>query len=147
MTLKSFTIRPARWPEDEERLRLVREKVFVDEQKVPPELEWDGLDAGCFHLLAEDPRGNAIGTARLLPDGHIGRMAVLKSWRGQGVGKALLLAVMEEGRRRGFDELALNAQLTALPFYEKAGFRAVGAVFEDAGIPHRRMVWRRQPPC
>ncbi|HIE55956.1 MAG TPA: GNAT family N-acetyltransferase, partial [Chromatiaceae bacterium] len=108
MTQQAFTIRPARWPEDEEQLRLVREKVFVVEQKVPLELEWDGLDSQCLHLLAEDDQGDPIGTARLLPDGHIGRMAVLKPWRGRGVGTALLNALMQEGRRRGLSVLLLN---------------------------------------
>jgi len=143
MAEASFHVRLARWPEEQEALRQVREAVFVKEQQVPLELEWDGLDAESLHLLAEDDRGNPIGTARLLPDGHIGRMAVLKSWRGLGVGTALLHALMEEGQKRGFGKLALNAQVSAIPFYERAGFRAKGEVFDDAGIPHRRMVWRR----
>ena len=142
MAEAAFRIRLANWPEDREALRLVRESVFVKEQQVPPELEWDGLDESCLHLLAEDARGRPIGTGRLLPDGHIGRMAVLEPWRGRGVGTALLRALMEEGRKRGFEQLVLNAQVSAIPFYERAGFRAKGAVFDDAGIPHRRMLYR-----
>ncbi len=142
MSETTFRIRRARWLEEREALRQVRETVFVQEQQVPPKLEWDGLDERCLHLLAVDEAGNPIGTGRLLPDGHIGRMAVLKHWRGLGVGTALLHALMEEGRKRGLAELVLNAQVSAIPFYERAGFRAEGAVFEDAGIPHRRMVWR-----
>ncbi len=142
---ESFHLRTALWPEDREALRRVRETVFVEEQGVPLELEWDGLDEQAFHLLAEDEQGNPVGTGRLLPDGHIGRMAVLEPWRDRGVGTALLLGLLEEGRRRGLDRLVLNAQLGALPFYERQGFVAEGPVFDDAGIPHRRMVWCTQP--
>ncbi|WP_457674600.1 GNAT family N-acetyltransferase [Thiolapillus sp.] len=143
MTEAGFTLRLARWPEDRDALRLVRETVFVREQKVPLELEWDGIDDQCLHMLAEDRDGNPIGTGRLLPDGHIGRMAVLREWRGRGVGTALLRALMEEGRKQGFERLILAAQVQAMPFYEKEGFVAEGDVFDDAGIPHRNMVWRK----
>lgn len=138
-------IRPARWPEDAEALRQVRQAVFVEEQGVPPELEWDGLDDNCLHLLAVDADGNPVGTGRLLPDGHIGRMAVLEPWRGRGVGSALLRELMRMGAEQGFDRLVLNAQVSTIPFYERAGFQAEGAVFDDAGIPHRRMVYRVTP--
>ena len=143
MTDKDFRLRLARWPQDQAALRQVRETVFVREQKVPLELEWDGLDDQCLHMLAEDRDGNPIGTGRLLPDGHIGRMAVLREWRGRGVGSALLRALMEEGRKQGFETMILAAQIQAMPFYEKAGFVAEGDVFDDAGIPHRNMVWRK----
>lgn len=142
MSDRNFHIRLAQWPQDSAALQLVRETVFIEEQRVPRELEWDGRDPECLHLLAEDAQGKPIGTGRLLPDGHIGRMAVLKEWRGQGVGSALLKGLMEEGQRRGFSTLILAAQLQAMPFYAKAGFEAEGAVFDDAGIPHRSMVWR-----
>ncbi len=143
MTDKDFQLRLARWPQDQAALRHVRETVFVREQKVPLDLEWDGLDDQCLHMLAEDRDGNPIGTGRLLPDGHIGRMAVLREWRGRGVGSALLRALMEEGRKQGFDTMILAAQVQAMPFYEKAGFVAESDVFDDAGIPHRNMVWRK----
>ncbi|HDK37659.1 MAG TPA: GNAT family N-acetyltransferase, partial [Thiolapillus brandeum] len=95
MTEASFSIRLANWHQDAEALSLVRKKVFVEEQQVPVELEWDGQDPQCLHLLAEDAGGNPIGTGRLLPDGHIGRMAVLKEWRGKGIGFALLRQLKE----------------------------------------------------
>ncbi len=139
---ESFRLRPASWPNDREALRHVRETVFVEEQGVPLALERDGLDETAFHLLAEDAAGNPVGTGRLLPDGHIGRMAVLKPWRGRGVGSALLRGLVEEGRRRRLERLVLHAQVTALPFYRRHGFVAEGPVFDDAGIPHRRMVLR-----
>ena len=142
MTDSAFTIRLAHWPKDKDALKQVREAVFVREQRVPVELEWDGLDDQCLHMLAEDHQGTPIGTGRLLPDGHIGRMAVLREWRGRSVGSALLRALMDEGKKRGFLDLVLAAQVQAMPFYEKAGFVAEGEVFDDAGIPHRNMVWK-----
>lgn len=141
MTMPEFHIREALWPKDQAPLRQVRETVFVQEQGVPVELEWDGLDKDCLHLLAEDGHGQAIGTGRLLPDGHIGRMAVLPTWRGQGVGKALLRELVRIGCEKGARQLRLNAQCTALAFYARQGFVAQGEVFDDAGIAHRRMVF------
>ncbi|BAO44413.1 GNAT family N-acetyltransferase [Thiolapillus brandeum] len=143
MNESPWHVRLAHWPGDEPALRQVRERVFVQEQQVPLELEWDGIDDQCLHMLAEDKSGNPIGTGRLLPDGHIGRMAVLREWRGRGVGSALLQALMQEGEKQGFRNMVLAAQLQAMPFYEKAGFTAEGEIFDDAGIPHRNMVWRK----
>jgi predicted GNAT family N-acyltransferase len=135
----SFNVRHAPWPLDAPALQAIRHEVFVREQQVPIELEWDGLDAECRHFLAEDGGGTAIGCARLLPDGHIGRMAVLAAWRRHGVGRALLQAAIAAGRAAGQGELLLNAQTHALAFYERAGFVACGPVFDDAGIEHRAM--------
>jgi predicted GNAT family N-acyltransferase len=135
----AFTIRLAHWSKDQQLLRQVREQVFVQEQLVPMELEWDGLDDQALHLLALDARQRPIGVARLLPSGQIGRMAVLKPWRRRGVGSALLQRLLSEATKAAFPELFLHAQLTALPFYTRLGFRPVGEVFEEAGIPHRRM--------
>ncbi len=142
MNDKAYRIRVAVWDDDKEALQLIREQVFVEEQNVPQELEWDGLDEKCLHLLAEDSQGNPIGTGRLLPDGHIGRMAVLAEWRGKHVGTALLHGLMQEAQQRGYKELLLASQLHAMPFYEKSGFVAEGDVFDDAGIPHRTMRWQ-----
>ena len=121
------------------QVKHVREIVFVHEQNVPLELEWDGIDADCRHVIAEDAHGSAIGTGRLLPDGHIGRMAVLQSFRDRGVGSALLGELIAIAAERGLREVVLNAQVQALAFYEKHGFVAEGEVFADAGIPHQRM--------
>ena len=134
-----FTVREVKWEQAGEQLRAIRECVFIREQGVPEDMEWDGLDEGCIHLLAKTAQGDAIGTVRLLADGHIGRMAVLKEWRGKGVGSALLLRVIELARGMGLRRVVLNAQTTALGFYEKAGFTASGGEFMDAGIPHYRM--------
>ena len=136
---RSFRVRRAHWQRDREHLRGIREAVFVREQRVASELEWDGLDESCLHVLAEDRNGVPIGTGRLLPDGHIGRMAVLAAWRGRGVGSAILTELLRLASQKAMSEVVLNAQLHALGFYERHGFAAEGEVFVDAGIDHRRM--------
>jgi muramoyltetrapeptide carboxypeptidase len=137
--LRRFRVRLGEWPGDERALRSVRNTVFVTEQHVPEALEWDGLDPVCRHAVAEDARGNPIGCGRLLPDGHVGRMAVLREWRGRGVGTALLAALVELAREMGHRRVALNAQASALPFYARHGFAPFGPEFEEAGIAHRAM--------
>ncbi len=130
------------WTADAPELRAVRHKVFVEEQQVPEELEWDDRDTQCLHLLAIDGTGKGIGTGRLLHEaqtGHIGRMAVLREWRGQGVGAAILDMLLAVAREHGLGEVVLNAQTHALGFYARRGFIAEGGEFQDAGIPHRRM--------
>lgn len=129
----------ADWHEARERVMPVRVTVFVQEQGVPAEIELDAADPTCRHAMAELPDGSVVGTGRLLPDGHVGRMAVLPGWRGKGVGARLLAALVAEAERLGMDELALNAQLTAEGFYARFGFRAQGEVFMEAGIAHREM--------
>ncbi len=131
-------IRVAQWGEDAAALTALRRQVFVVEQGVPEELEWDGLDAGAAHFLA-CADGVVVGCARLLGDGHVGRMAVLSPWRGRGVGSALLREVLSACRARGYGHAFLNAQTAALDFYRRLGFHAVGGEFIDAGIPHFRM--------
>lgn len=123
-----------------EALREVRETVFVDEQAVTLEEEWDGVDSTCRHVLAQDGNDAPIGTGRLSPDGHIGRMAVLESWRGRGVGGAILEALIALARQDGMRQVELLAQLHALPFYARHGFEAFGEEVYDARILHRRMV-------
>lgn len=125
--------------EEEPGIRAVRETVFMAEQGVPEELEWDGLDHEAVHVVARDPMGGVIGTGRLLASGQIGRMAVLPAWRGRGVGTALLRSLLDEARRQGMQRVFLHAQIRALPFYARHGFTPEGGVFQDAGIPHRAM--------
>jgi predicted GNAT family N-acyltransferase len=117
----------------------VREAVFMREQGVPAELEWDGRDSVALHALAEDASGCSIGTARLLEDGHIGRMAVISHWRGRGAGSAMLSRLVESARDRGLGAVFLHAQTRAVAFYLRHGFVAEGAEFLDAGIPHVSM--------
>ncbi len=124
------------WDELREPAARIRHTVFVDEQKVPADVEIDHWDPQCVHALARTGGGEAVGTGRLLPDGHIGRMAVLASARGLGVGSALLQALMEAARRRGDREVVLSAQTHAVPFYRRYGFAEEGAVYDDCNIPH-----------
>lgn len=123
-------------------LRAVREPVFVQEQQVPIELEWDELDPLCVHVIARDDAGRPIGTGRLTPEHKIGRMAVLPEWRGRGVGDALLLALIEQAAQRRWPELHLHSQTSAVGFYVKHGFVPYGERFMEAGIEHQNM--RRQ---
>lgn len=132
-------MRLADWANDQAALREIRRLVFMVEQGVTAELEWDGIDHECRHALAEDVVGRPIGCARLLPDGHIGRVAVLADWRGKGIGDALLLRIIELARELGHRRVVLNAQTHALAFYARHGFVAYGPEYDDAGIPHRAM--------
>jgi len=134
-----FTVRLVDWTEAVEGLRFVRRAVFIDEQAIPEDMEWDEYDAVCRHAIAEDAAGAAIGCGRLLPDAHIGRLAVLAAWRGRGVGAALLRELVELARVRGFSRAILNSQTHAMPFYARHGFVADGDEYLEAGIPHRTM--------
>ena len=128
------------WEEAETALRAVRTAVFICEQQVPEELEWDEFDAVSEHVLALNNAGQPVGTARLLPDGNIGRMAVLKEWRGQGFGSALLTTLLQVLIRRRQFEAQLHAQTSAIPFYKKFGFQVMGEEFMEVGIPHVKMM-------
>ena len=134
-----FRVEPADYAADFKDLRAVREPVFVHEQQVPIEEEWDDLDPDCEHVIARDAEHRPIGTGRLTPKHKIGRMAVLREWRGKGVGEALLLALVERARALGLREVSLNAQVGALGFYEKFGFQGFGERFWEAGIEHQAM--------
>jgi len=127
------------WEEAATALRAVRTAVFIREQQIPEELEWDQFDAVSVHALAVNNAGQPVGTARLLPNGHIGRMAVLKEWRGQGLGSALLTTLLRVLIKRRQFEVQLHAQTSAIPFYKKFGFQVVGKEFMEAGIPHVKM--------
>ena len=137
--MPEFTIQITDWTHEQARLSQLRRTVFIDEQGVPEVLEWDAYDADSLHFLVVDRTGQAIACARLLPDGHLGRMAVLPAWRGRGVGRTLLAAVLDAAQSRGHDTLRLSAQTHAAAFYAQAGFSAVGGEYEEAGIPHVAM--------
>lgn len=137
--MKDLEIEVVGWDEAEMLVMPVRTEVFVVEQGVPAEIERDAFDAVCRHAIARDAGGRVVATGRLLPDGHIGRMAVRRAARGAGVGGAVLQALIAEAARRGLREVALAAQTHALDFYLRHGFEVVGEVFMEAGIPHRAM--------
>ncbi len=120
-------------------IKIVRETVFIQEQHVPVELEWDELDEAATHVIALDNAVHVIGTARMLANGHIGRMAVLPAWRHQGVGSAMLKELLLLAQQKQLAKVFLHAQTTAVGFYERHGFEATGEEFMDAGIPHRYM--------
>jgi predicted GNAT family N-acyltransferase len=137
--MAEFRIVISDWSSDRQRLSRIRRAVFIEEQRVPEELEWDDDDAGGIHLLAVDGADTPIGCARLLPDGHIGRMAVLRAWRGKGVGRALLQHALETARAAGQTTVRLSAQTHAVAFYVRHGFIAEGDEYLEAGIPHVAM--------
>ncbi|MGM0982386.1 MAG: GNAT family N-acetyltransferase [Pseudomonadota bacterium] len=134
----TIEIREGDWAALGEAAGEIRRRVFIEEQQVPREEEWDGRDVDCRHFLALHD-GIPLGTARLLPDAHIGRVAVLVEARGLGIGVALMRAAIEAARRDGHARVELAAQTHALAFYEPLGFLAYGDEFLDAGIPHRNM--------
>jgi len=140
MEHETIDVRVAIWEQDAEAIRKVRSEVFVIEQKVPIDLEMDGVDPVCRHVVAVRTTGETVGTARLLDSGQIGRIAVLKSWRGHGIGSHMVNALIEYARLDGRRHLHLHAQTQAIAFYEKLRFRDIGEPpFDDAGIPHIRM--------
>lgn len=134
-----FILKRVNWEDAGDVLRAIRRTVFVDEQGVPEALEWDGLDGRCIHVMATDADGAVIGTGRLLPDGHIGRMAVVRHWRNRGVGGGILKELIAAAADAGHASAVLNAQTHAVGFYTRFGFEVVGDEFIEAGIPHRAM--------
>ncbi len=131
-----FTVRIANWSCDRTAIRAIRDRVFVVEQSVPPEIEWDGLDERCIHIIVEDENRDAIGTGRLHPSGKIGRMAVIQQWRSRGIGGAILDQLIELAVRQGHEAVFLHAQTRAAGFYASAGFEPEGVEFKEAGIAH-----------
>lgn len=140
----NYSVRIATWPQDQKALQLLREKIFIIEQHVPVELEWDGLDENCMHVLASLDTGPAIGTARLHINeethvGHIGRMCVLPAYRRSGVATSLLRLLLNQATQLKLKGFQLNAQTYITAFYEQFGFVCNGDEFLDAGIPHLQM--------
>jgi predicted GNAT family N-acyltransferase len=136
MLHKPFLIRSASWQADRARLEFVRRRVFIIEQKIPESEEWDDADENSSHVLAFSEKRDVVGTGRLEPTGKIARLAVLGEYRGQGVGSAMLIRLVEEARQRGFDQVYLHAQTHALSFYKKFGFVSDAEIFSEGGIPH-----------
>jgi predicted GNAT family N-acyltransferase len=145
MNISDFRVEPADYHTDFDDLRSIREAVFIVEQNIPEAIEFDSLDQDCFHFIARDNFHQAIGTARISPDHKFGRMAVLETWRNKGVGKALLLALIEKARKLGWTEVTLNAQMDVKEFYQKHGFAAFGEIFMEANIAHQPMRLQIEP--
>lgn len=138
-----ITLRILSWPEAQALAYPIRLTVFVEEQGVPKELELDEEDVRAWHALALDnsPLSNTLGTARLQADGKIGRLAVLAQHRGHGIGSALMNALLGFGTKQGIEHFYLHAQTSAMPFYERFGFKANGPIFNEAGIKHVKMMY------
>lgn len=140
-----YRFRLANWSSDSITLSKIREAVFIQEQQVPVELEWDEFDASAWHFLItknsqhSTTDGAAIATARLLPNGHFGRMAVLKDYRLKGIGAYLIQQVETFAIEQNLARLDLAAQTHANGFYQRLGYTVTGEIFMDAGIPHRNM--------
>ncbi|OKJ10104.1 GNAT family N-acetyltransferase [Kitasatospora sp. CB01950] len=150
--MADVVIRVAESEDDLAAVRAVRYEVFVEEQEIPVELEYDEYDATSVHLLALGADGAPLGTARLISGAEalgitggvadrvlLGRLAVVRAARGTGLGVRLVRAVEELGRERGAKELELHAQVRAMGFYERLGYAGEGPEYDDAGIPHRTM--------
>jgi YbgC/YbaW family acyl-CoA thioester hydrolase len=137
-------VRTGSWAELGGEAQPIRTEVFVEEQRIPADLEWDDADTGAVHAVAFNRLGFALGTGRLLEHvpgvAKIGRMAVRRTVRGASVGRAVLVALVQAARLRGDREAVLHAQASAAPFYARAGFTERGPAFEEAGIPHVEMV-------
>ena len=134
-----FTVSLVCWHDGEPLLKSVREAVFIREQGVPAELEWDGLDENARHALALSHQGDAIGCGRIFSDGHIGRIAVLPQWRKKKVGTAIMEALLDYAQEHDYKQVNVDAQTHAVPFYRSFGFAAQGKEFMDAGLPHIKM--------
>ena len=126
--------------ESKPAIRTVREEVFVGEQRVPRDIEWDGNDPNCIHVVACDDDGTPIGTGRIQLDGRIGRLAVREPWRGKGIGSAMLQTLIDAACVNDIHELHLHAQVDTVPFYEKQGFSTTGGEFMEADIRHITMI-------
>lgn len=136
----NILIRQANYETDYEAIRFVRHTVFVEEQKVSEELEIDGRDEESIHVLALKNNNLPIGTARMFPDGHLGRIAVLVNHRGEGIGKALVECLCGIAVKKKLSSVDLNAQTHAAEFYRKLGFTEEGGVFFEANMPHIHMI-------
>ena len=139
----NIDVKEVSWAQQQVALSQIRQVVFIEEQDVPGELEWDGLDPECRHVLAVDSdSGLPVGTGRLVSDGQIGRMAILRDYRRHGIGHKILQQLIELARQDGHAEVYLHAQLYVVDFYQQANFEASGETFMDAGIPHVKMTLR-----
>ena len=134
-----FTVSLVCWHDGEPLLKAIRSAVFIQEQGVPTELEWDEHDATCRHALALTLQGDAIGCGRIFTSGHIGRIAVLPQWRGKKVGTAIMEALLDYAAAHDYPQVDVDAQTHAVPFYGRFDFVEQGKEFMDAGLPHIKM--------
>ncbi len=137
----NISIQITHWDEAKSHVMPIRRQVFINEQQVPEELEWDEFDQYALHAIVKKEQ-EVIGTARLIIDGQdakIGRMAILKEYRDQGIGQKLLSILIQTAKEKGAQECILHAQTHAIAFYAKSDFEPNGPIFDEAGIPHVEM--------
>lgn len=133
--MTELKIRSGSWDELQNDAKLIREQVFIQEQHIPVEEEWDAQDAVALHFVVYD-QAQPIATARLLQNNSIGRVAVLKSHRGLGIGKLLMQAIIEQAKSEQREFLKLSSQVYAIQFYAGLGFQVQGDEYLDCGIAH-----------
>ncbi|MGB2863425.1 MAG: GNAT family N-acetyltransferase [Sedimentisphaerales bacterium] len=133
------------WFDKQTELYSVRRAVFIEEQNIAERIEIDGRDPDCFHVLASDTKGRPVGTARMDDKGKIGRMAVLQNYRRQGIGRKMIQALMDYGRKNSITDFHVSSQVTAIGFYRKMGFEPFGEEFLEAGIKHINMKLKNPP--
>ena len=143
--MNDFTIAIVSWSDKQAELTSIRRAVFIEEQNVPENIEIDGKDPDCFHVLASDTNGRPVGTARMDYKGKIGRMAVLKNYRRQGIGRKMIQVLMDFGRKNAITDFHVSSQVTAIGFYRKMGFEPFGEEFLEAGIMHINMKLNNPP--
>jgi len=143
--MNDFAIAIVNWSEKQAELYSVRRAVFIEEQNISERIELDGRDPDCFHVLASDTEGRPVGTARMDGKGKIGRMAVLHDYRRRGIGRKMIQALMDYGRKNSITDFHLSAQITAIGFYSKMDFEPFGKEFIEAGIKHINMKLKNPP--
>ncbi len=136
----AFKVKNADWRQDKHRLTGLREKVFVCEWRIPYEAEFDQRDQDAYHVLVLDEQDRAIGTARITHDGEIGRIAVIPERRGKAVYRKLRNALVRIALEHSISDISVSCELEGVPYFQQQGFRPVGSVFMDAGIPRQKMV-------
>jgi len=143
--MNDINIEIVSWSEKQAEITSVRRAVFVEEQNVPESIDFDGSDTDYIHVLATDKNGRPVGTARINRKGRIGRMAVLKNYRRQGIGRKMIQALMDYGRKNSITDFYVSSQITAIGFYKKMGFEPFGEEFIEAGIMHINMKLKNSP--
>ena len=137
--MNDFDIAIVRWSDKQTELYSVRRAVFIEEQNISESIELDGKDPDCFHVLASGKNGHPVGTARMDDKGKIGRMVVLHDYRRRGIGRKMIQALTDYGRKNSITDFHLSAQVSATGFYRKMGFEPLGKEFLEAGITHINM--------
>lgn len=134
-----FSVKQGSWDQLQQDAKLIRELVFISEQNIPEQDEWDDQDAISQHFVVYD-HNQPIATARLLANNSVGRVAVLKAYRGQGIGRLIMLQIIAYAQAQKRPSLQLSSQVHAISFYEKLGFGIQGDEYDECGIPHIEMV-------